>query len=234
MANGGTSAVSNKQNRALERKSEFKSKAARHREIHQRYKWHAGQSVLGDKVSKKQALIILRVAELKRICDHRFGPTGIPNNEQGMKMLRVIAAHLECEPGNAQHRVEGWIRTYTPWGNALSSEELKSTAFAALAIGQRHNKIVNGQRRIMSADSCASVIGLDMATRTALDIRTIGATDYKKHRRTLLAKRNRRAKAAERRRGAVPREQSLSRTEPWKALGVCRRTWENRRKRGEI
>jgi hypothetical protein len=75
-----------------------------------------------------------------------------------------------------------------------------------------------------------------MADRTAPRITTIGAIDCSKAEpveRRKGRKRNR-VEAGRRAAGAVPREQyeanSLSRTRPWEALGISRRTWERRRK----
>jgi len=67
-------------------------------------------------------------------------------------------------------------------------------------------------------------------------ITTIGAVDVNKKGRAMLRKQKRRQrKERERReRGMKPRAEyeasSLSRTKPWKAAGVSRRTWYRRRR----
>jgi excinuclease UvrABC nuclease subunit len=40
-----------------------------------------------------------------------------------------------------------------------------------------------------------------------------------------------RARQLRKSRGAIPREESFSRTKPWEALGMSRRTWERRKKK---
>jgi hypothetical protein len=89
-------------------------------------------------------------------------------------------------------------------------------------------------RPIKRADPLGKFFGLKYALRKKLKIKTIGAADVPKRARTELRKRNARKREAARRQtaGALPRAQSLSQTRPWEADGVCRRTWE-RRRRGE-
>jgi uncharacterized membrane protein len=76
------------------------------------------------------------------------------------------------------------------------------------------------------------MLGLTAATRDALNVRTIRPVDLTAAQMAAC----RRAKARERERqrrkaaGAVPREQSLSRTRPWEAEGISRSTWERRRR----
>jgi hypothetical protein len=90
------------------------------------------------------------------------------------------------------------------------------------------------QRR--SADSLARFLGVTYARRQRLKLTTIGAIDVdRKQRNRRRRERNRMAKEARRRaRGATPRVEyeanSLTRTEPWKAQGISRRTWERRRR----
>ena len=88
-----------------------------------------------------------------------------------------------------------------------------------------------GQRPRRGADKLGKYLGLSYATRQELQIRTIGSYDLTKRTRKRLRERKNRAAMAAKRlaNGAKPHSESLSRTEPWKAEGISRRTWERRR-----
>lgn len=86
------------------------------------------------------------------------------------------------------------------------------------------------------ADTLANKLGITRAIRNDLDLTAIGATDFSKKDRKLRRKNLKNAARTANRRaeGMKPREQwlaeSLSRTKPWDAEGIHRRTWERRRK----
>ena len=96
---------------------------------------------------------------------------------------------------------------------------------------------VNRNPRKFSADSLGKQLMLTEDERTILGITTIGSHNFSRAER----KRIRKALGAERKRKrrrakgmklrAVYLENSLSRTKPWEAEGICRRTWERRQKR---
>ena len=87
----------------------------------------------------------------------------------------------------------------------------------------------------MKADELARWLGVTYVERQKLGFTRIGAKDVGKRSRAILRKlRDRRAKERKRRgQGAVPRAeyetQSLSKTQPWLAEKISRRTWERRR-----
>ena len=85
--------------------------------------------------------------------------------------------------------------------------------------------------RKIKADDLAKLLGVTYAQRKALDIKTIGACDVGKRARKELRRRDDRERKAKARRaaGAKPQSQSLSRTAPWIAEGISRRTWYRRR-----
>lgn len=88
--------------------------------------------------------------------------------------------------------------------------------------------------KLEKADALAARLKLTYAERMHLRITTIGSCDVDKaerKRRAKIRKRERdRIRAARRRAdaGSIPREQSLSRIQPWKAEGISRRTWYRR------
>jgi hypothetical protein len=86
-------------------------------------------------------------------------------------------------------------------------------------------------RRHLSADNLARFLGVTYAQRQALGITTIGSINVGKRARKELRKRKDRLAKERRRRaqGARHRSESLSRTRPWEAMNMSRRTWERHR-----
>jgi hypothetical protein len=86
-----------------------------------------------------------------------------------------------------------------------------------------------------SPDRAAKLLDLTSDIRAELDIGTIGAVDRGKDQRLADRKRRNRERKAEVRRGkgATPRSESLTRTKPWLAAGVSRRTWYRGRANGQ-
>jgi hypothetical protein len=89
--------------------------------------------------------------------------------------------------------------------------------------------------RFDNADDCAGHLRLSLEERRQLRITTIGVFGMSKHQRAKL--RNRiKAERRRRRHGAVPRTEylanSLSRTQPWRVLGISRATWFRHRETG--
>jgi hypothetical protein len=91
-------------------------------------------------------------------------------------------------------------------------------------------------------DDVGRAIRLTYAERTRYRATAIGSIDADWAMRTLLAKERRkerdRLRITKKRRenGVMPRaawlaKNSLSKTEPWKPMGICRRTWERRQKK---
>ena len=84
----------------------------------------------------------------------------------------------------------------------------------------------------LTADSLARFLGVTYAQRQALGLTTIGSIDVGRRARKELRKRKDRiAKECKRRAlGMRPQSESLSATEPWRDLGISRRTWYRRNK----
>jgi len=83
----------------------------------------------------------------------------------------------------------------------------------------------------LRADNLARFLGVTYEQRQALRLITIGSVDVKKRARKVLRRRKDRLYQEGRRRalGARPQSQSLSRTKPWEAMNMSRRTWERHR-----
>jgi hypothetical protein len=88
-----------------------------------------------------------------------------------------------------------------------------------------------------SADELAEILHVTYAERQRSKLWAFGACDMTREERLKRAKADKqkkdrgRDKRRRRERGAKPREQSLSQTQPWVPLGICRRTYERRRNR---
>jgi hypothetical protein len=87
-------------------------------------------------------------------------------------------------------------------------------------------------RKCWSADNLARFLGLTYVQREKLGIKTIGSIDVKKRARKVLRQRKDRMYRERKRRaaGMRPQSESLSATQPWKAMGMSRRSWYRRNK----
>jgi hypothetical protein len=138
-----------------------------------------------------------------------------------------------------------WYLKLWCWHNTRSAHQEKDLK----ALGQRLGvelpdaevaatvAYVNRKPRRFSADSLGKKLMLTEDERTILEITTIGSHNVPRAERKRIRKaldverkrKRRRAKGMKLR--AVYLENSLSRTKPWEAEGICRRTWERRQKR---
>ena len=186
-------------------------KDAQHRLIAIRYNADA-------RTRTRKSVAPLRLRELERIFQHRFGKF-LPNDAEGRRMLEAYAGCLPFAKGSVLERLAGFINARAPW----AIPEAKAMAEAAEMAA-----------RWQDADEMANRIGLSLADRELLEVRTIGAVGITKRQRIALQKEKRRKRDTKRRRdnGAKPRAeyeaQSISRAEPWKAEGISRRTWYRR------
>jgi hypothetical protein len=170
-----------------------------------------------------------RLHELERIIGARHGM--LLNTDDFDLYVTPVAQTLrhlhEIKNGLATYndvldRLMVWAPLHTP---LLSEEQLREAAREAM---RRPN--------MDCADALAGRLKLTYAERQFLKITSIGSFDVNKVGRTRLRKERKRLRdrardAAKRAtRGVTPRSQSLSRTRPWEAEGICRRTWERHRK----
>ncbi|MCW2200440.1 hypothetical protein M2227_002530 [Bradyrhizobium elkanii] len=183
------------------------SKAGRHNEIARRHSNRRGE--------RQFSFATKRIAELKRLFAARYG-SQLPDDDAGRDDAFVMANHLAHGP-DAGRRISLWLGLAAPW---MPSDEAEALIARVLRKPLRWR-----------ADTMAKRLNLMAAERQRLGITTIGAVDVDKAER--LAKRKERAKLRQQQRrrdaGATTRAdyeaQSLSRTKPWEALGMSRRTW---------
>src|SRR5262245_3958616 len=87
-------------------------------------------------------------------------------------------------------------------------------------------------RKHLTADDLAKFLGVTYAQRQAVRLTTIGSVNVKKRARKELRKRRDRLAKEKKRRvvGMRPQSQSLSRTQPWREMGMSRAVWYRRNK----
>jgi hypothetical protein len=161
----------------------------------------------------------LRRKELQRLFLFRWGPT-LPDDDAGRDDATVMAHTIAQFPGDASHHIEMFLEVAAPW---MTRQDVAAVLATVLAKPLRFR-----------ADTLGARLGLREVERSRLRIRTIGAIDLTKAER--LARRRDRKRVrrigCRRAQGIRPRAvyeaTSASRTKPWEAQGISRRTWERR------
>lgn len=160
-------------------------------------------------------LAIFRVAELMRYLRHRYG-TALPNDDAGHADLLIVMNHL-AHRTQPQRRMVAFCEQWSPW---LHVDERSTLIERVLANPLK-----------WKADTLGRALGLTLVERTALRIVTIAAVDVTREELHELNKRKHAAREKMRRRkaGAVVRAEyetgSAARAEPWRAMGMSRRSW---------
>jgi hypothetical protein len=132
-----------------------------------------------------------------------------------------------------------WLIAWS-WHNSQSKDPIQSLMWAAERMRRKNFTAADAEaileeasrtRRHMSADNLARFLGVTYEHRQTLRLSTIGSINVGKQARRVLRKR-RDCLAKERKRraqGARPQSESVSRTRPWEAMKMSRRTWYRRR-----
>ena len=132
-----------------------------------------------------------------------------------------------------------WLIAWV-WHNRKSTDPVWALMNAAVRMGGRLSEADTREildraasvRKRMSADRLARWLELTFEVRTALRITTIGSVDVPKRARKEIRRRKDRAYQERKRRarGVRPQFESLSATQPWRELGMSKRTWYRRNK----
>lgn len=190
------------------------------------------------KHSHSQLLIALRLHDLGIVIRECCGVTNssrkhgwaaltadtMPETDLAWAILRQIAIHL-CRLANGYGRFRSLASLRAPWLTNSEIEQILDDVSAQ-----------DGQGRFLipipSADAVGCALGLTIAVRDRLKLRTIGALGDDPKKRKMRAKQRRRKRQAERRlaAGATPRQFSTERLRPWIASGVSRATWYRRKR----
>jgi hypothetical protein len=154
------------------------------------------------------------------------------------KRRREIVLHARYVGAADTEDFDRWLIAWV-WHNRKAADQIWSVMNAARNMGREITEAEASEiteeasitRKHLSADNLAKFLGVTYAQRQALRITTIGSIDVKKRARKELRKREDRLAAERKRRerGMRPQSESLSATQPWKELGISRRTWERRR-----
>ena len=174
------------------------SSSAKHIEISRRYAWHARQRRDGLKLTRDQLIPRIRLRELERIFQRRYGRF-LPDDDAGRDDLVLAAHHVAHLGGDVLGHVIAWARAWAPW---MSQGEARQIADRVAAAPQKFTADVLGWR-----------LRLSMVERTELKITTIGAFDCSKseraqerRRKNNEAKRNKRAENSSGRSRGRPRK----------------------------
>ena len=175
---------------------------------------------------KRQAWSIdrQRIAEVQKVIHHRHG--GACDTDDGPTYLRAAMPHLLRLYGGGDEgrgKIIGWCAVWLPTMPQADASAAVENAF-------RHDPPP------LRADTVAELLNMRNDERTALSLRTIGAVDFTKADRQAERKRRDAAYRLAKRReeGATPRAQSAKQREPWKALGLSRRTYYRRLAAGTL
>jgi hypothetical protein len=153
------------------------------------------------------------------------------------KRRREIVLHARHVGAADTEDLDRWLVAWV-WHNRRAADQIWSVMNAARNMGREITEAEASAiteasicRKHLSADNLAQFLGVTYAQREALGISTIGSTNVKKRARKELRKRRNRIYLERRRRaaGMRPQSQSLSATEPWRELGMSRRSWYRRR-----
>jgi len=171
-----------------------------------------------------------RVSAPRRRRNHNF--------DLNAKRRKEIVSHALLVGAHDTEDFPRWLIAWH-WYNPKAKDSIWSLMEAANRMG---GQITEAQasavteeasitRKCWSADNLARFLGVTYAQRQALGLKTIGSIDVKKCARRELRKREDRLyqECRRRARGARPQSESLSRTKPWEALSMSRRTWERHR-----
>lgn len=175
------------------------------------------------KAAKRQrrhplSLAAIRLSELTKLLDHRYGKMLIPETDDGLLAARVMVHHIG-RLRDAPRRISAWLATCTPWMPMAERERLIAE--------------VSATPLRWSADRLGWRLRLTSAERSTLRICTIAAigSSPDERRAARAAKQRERDERRRRATGQVSRSEYLARCHqqtPWEAAGVSRSTWYRR------
>jgi hypothetical protein len=155
------------------------------------------------------------------------------------KRRREIVLHARHIGAADTEDLPRWLIAWV-WHNRKATDQIWSVMNAARNMGREITEAeasaiteeASITRKHLSADNLARFLGVTYQQRRALGLTTIGSVNVKKRARQELRKRANRLIQERKRRalGARPQSQSLSRTKPWRELGMSRAVWYRRNK----
>lgn len=190
--------------------------------IRRLYNWHSNQRRTPLRQTRKN----VRFRELETVFAYCWGALELPDDDAGRIDLHIAACHLwHLGKDYPVPAIEAWASLWAPW---CGRDELSALI-----------RRVEVNPRKWKADELAHALGvfLTFAVREALKLTTIGSVDVDKVGRKQRRAERSKARSTDRRRkgGAVARAEyeanSESRTKPWEAEGISKRTYYRRKAR---
>ena len=165
----------------------------------------------------------LRIGDLNKLFGDRYGGGRVayefPDDDAGREDLEIIAHHYAI---NNPHKLPSIIKLRAPW---MEIDEVCHLV-----------EQINTYPRQWRAETLGRKLRVTKAEWQRLRLRTIAPVGMTKAERLEDTKIRHRLRMRTRRRreGKKPRaewlaENNISKTKPWEAEGICRRTWERRR-----
>jgi hypothetical protein len=161
----------------------------------------------------------LLASQVIRVLRIRYG-VQLPDDDAGRDDARLVLGYLANVP-RASKRMQNFCQVWAPWLDDIEREQMLQEAATSRPLR-------------FTPDQLAERLGVTLAERTALRLTCIGAIDCSKAEREMRRKALAKARQQRRRRsrGVRARAQylaaSISRTKPWEAAGISRRTWYRR------
>lgn len=196
-------------------------------------KLQVGSVVLADLQRRhrgKHNLPLQRLREIEKVIRFRHG-TIVPETDDPSYIeaaAYALNAHCFAEGGDLPALLRGWCSRWLPWSLPRAGELIRPVL----------NGLVH-RKYDLRADDVARLLQVTLAEREHIGLSTIGAHDFPAEIRKGIVKDRKRKRdkarqaairAAQGRKDRTSYEaESLSRTQPWLAEGISRRTWERRR-----
>jgi hypothetical protein len=178
-------------------------------------------------MAKNETIRRLRYGDLLKIFRCRYGYV-LPDDDAGREDLYELLLPVSLGQSHAR-KMRNVIQIWAPWMSARDAADLIDQVNLTPEYLRKPSARLLGQR-----------LNLLNREREALGIRTIRPVDMTDAQLQEQRKAKKRARDERRRRkvGSKPREaylaNSLSRSTPWEADGISRRTWERRRQKPAV
>jgi hypothetical protein len=183
---------------------------ARHAEVARRYAWHARKNQKYPRGSRP-LIALVRLSDLEQLFRRRYGAI-LPCDDSGIDDLEIAAHHIAGLGGDAFNHIVAWAARWMPQMPRHETEALAA-------------RIVRDPRRF-KARTLGWRLRLTDAEREEEGITTIEAVDVTPAERRKRKARERAAAWRQRQRKTKPAKPApLSKTRPWKVLGMSRPTW---------
>ncbi len=191
---------------------------AAHREIARLYAWDTAKRAEreGRKPDEAHLTALIRLRELERLYQWRYGGTLLPDDDDGRDSFRIMADHIAHLGGEVEAHIIASASHCCPW---MPQQEAEALAARIAAHSLKYKASTLGWR-----------LRLTEIERTELKITTIRSIDcitddqIRERRRRLARERD--ARRRQRKRAARPEPDK-----PWLRDGCSRATWYRRKRK---